>query len=147
MKRWLMWLLFFPVLLVACDSPFAPARPRIVVQWTTGSEFNTAGFNLYRSDVPTGPFTKINTQLIPASPDPVSGGKYEYEDTDVMAGKTYYYELEDIEYGGVTARHGPIVATASSPFPWAFGMILGGVALGGLIVLFLRLRLSKLSKF
>lgn len=144
MKRWLMLFLFFPAFLVACDSSFAPARPRIVVQWTTGSEFNTAGFNLYRSDAPTGPFTKINAQLIPASPDPVSGGKYEYEDTEVAAGKTYYYELEDIEYGGVTARHGPIVATASSPFPWEFGLILGGVLLVGLILLFLRLRLGNL---
>lgn len=141
-----MFLLLCPALLVACDSPLTLTRARIVVQWTTGSEFNTAGFNLYRSDTPTGPFTKINAQLIPASLDPVSGGKYAFEDTDVVSGKTYYYELEDVEYGGVTARHGPIVATASKPLTGAFGLILGGVLLVALILLFIRVRSSNLSK-
>lgn len=140
----LLWFLVLPAILVGCTAPLA--RARIVVQWTTGSEFNTAGFNLYRSDTPTGPFTKINLQLIPASTDPVSGGKYEFEDVDVVSGKTYYYELEDIEYSGVTARHGPIVATASASVTWEVGLILGGVALVGLTLLFLRLRSSKLSR-
>ena len=42
-----------------------PGRP-IVVRWSTESEVNTAGFNVYRSDSEDGPWTKINSQLIPA---------------------------------------------------------------------------------
>lgn len=99
-------------LLIAC----APAR--VVIQWTTATEINTAGFNVYRAERAEGPYTKINAQLIPAS-DALTGGKYQYEDTTVVAGKTYYYQLEDVEYGGATARHGPIVITASGGWGWS----------------------------
>jgi len=87
---------------------------RVVVEWTTASEINTSGFNLYRSEQADGPYIKINTQLIPASTDPLVGGKYRYEDTGVTSGRTYYYQLEDVELDGASTRHGPIVVTASS---------------------------------
>jgi len=103
-----MLILIVLVLLSACAS--APSR--VVVEWTTATEINTAGFNLYRSENPQGPFVKVNDQLVAASPDPVTGGKYKYEDTMVEAGKTYYYQLEDVEFGGKTTRHGPIIVTA-----------------------------------
>ena len=120
----------------ACDT--LPAR--IVVQWTTATEINTAGFNVYRSERAEGPFSKVNAQLIPASAAALIGGKYQYEDTTVIAGRTYYYQLEDVEFGGASARHGPIVVTASALFGvgdalmW-FVLLVGAlVLLGGLIV-------------
>jgi hypothetical protein len=101
-------------LLAGC-SAFAGSGPvHIAVQWTTGSEINTAGFNLYRSESAAGPFNRINAQLIPAANDPIAGGKYHYEDDDVKPGQTYYYELEDVELGGASTRHGPIVIVAPS---------------------------------
>jgi len=113
--------------LAAC----APAPARIVVQWTTATEINTAGFNVYRSERAEGPYTKLNAQLIPAS-DALTGGKYQYEDTTVVAGKTYYYQLEDVEYGGATARHGPIVITASGGWGQTEGLV--GIGVGALVV-------------
>lgn len=104
--------LFVAALLTACAA--SPAR--VVVEWTTATEINTAGFNLYRGERAEGPFTKINAELIAASPDPLLGGKYRFEDTYVVSGQTYYYELEDVEYGGATARHGPIIITAPGGF-------------------------------
>lgn len=82
------------------------------VEWTTASELNTAGFNLYRSATRDGPFTRINSQLIPHSPDPHMGGSYSYTDTNVVAGRTYFYQLEDVETGGATNHHGPIEVKA-----------------------------------
>ena len=113
--------------LAAC----APTPARIVVQWTTATEINTAGFNVYRSERAEGPYTKLNAQLIPAS-DALTGGKYQYEDTTVVAGKTYYYQLEDVEYGGATARHGPIVITASGGWGQTEGLV--GIGVGALVV-------------
>jgi hypothetical protein len=84
----------------------------VIVEWTTASELNTAGFNLYRRDSPDGPFTRLNEHLIPASPDPLIGGSYAFTDTNVVAGRTYYYQLEDVETSGATTRHGPIAAKA-----------------------------------
>ena len=87
---------------------------RIMLSWTTASEVNTAGFNLYRSERPEGPYTRINSQLIPASADQLIGDKYVYQDNNVSPGKTYYYQLEDVEYNGVSVQHPAISITAAS---------------------------------
>ena len=86
----------------------------VIVEWSTASELDTAGFNLYRSDSPTGPFACINDHLIPASPDPLIGGSYVFTDTGVVAGHTYYYQLEDVETSGMTTQHGPIEVKAKA---------------------------------
>ncbi len=86
----------------------------VVVEWSTASELDTAGFNLYRAQSPDGPFIQINTNLIPASPDPLVGGSYKYEDQQADAGKVYYYQLEDVEYNGSVSRFGPIEVKAAS---------------------------------
>lgn len=123
----------FLVLLTACAS----SPTRVVLEWTTATEINTAGFNIYRGDSKEGPFAQVNAQLIPASTDAVLGGKYKFEDTTVNPGQTYYYQLEDVEFGGKTERHGPIVITA----PSAFGIteiaiiIVGVLALGGFVLM------------
>ncbi|MBI4786901.1 MAG: hypothetical protein HY782_07645, partial [Chloroflexi bacterium] len=44
--------------------------------------------------------------------DSLVGGKYRFQDANVTPGQTYYYQLEDVETGGATTRHGPIVITA-----------------------------------
>ncbi len=125
---WFALLIALVLALGACNA--APAR--IVVQWTTATEINTAGFNVYRAERAEGPYVKINPQLIPASTDPVLGGKYTFEDSDVAPGRTYYYELEDVEYSGATARHGPIVITASGGWgqiEWAMSIGVGALVL------------------
>jgi hypothetical protein len=104
-----LWLVLLLTGLTACS----PATSRVVVEWTTASEINTSGFNLYRSERAEGPYVKINAQVIPASTDPLVGGQYRFEDVTVTAGQTYYYELEDVELDGASTRHGPIVVTAS----------------------------------
>jgi hypothetical protein len=122
--------------LAACRLP----NTRVVVEWTTASEINTSGFNLYRSERTDGPYVKINAQLIPASTDPLVGGKYRYQDTNVESGRTYYYQLEDVELDGSSARHGPIVVTASvwavdRPTSFLAIGLLALVAMGGGIYL------------
>ena len=84
----------------------------VTVEWSTASELNTAGFNLYRGETKDGPFTRINTELIPASPDPLIGGSYIFTDTAVVAGRTYYYQLEDVETSGATAVQGVVEVRA-----------------------------------
>ncbi len=87
-------------------------RATVTVEWTTASELDTAGFNLYRSESRAGPFTRINSDIIPHAPDLLVGGSYTFTDTTVQAGRTYYYQLEDIEMGGTSMRHGPIEVKA-----------------------------------
>jgi hypothetical protein len=87
---------------------------RVMVEWTTATELNTAGFNVYRSERAEGPYVRINPQLIPASDRPLVGGKYKYEDANVVAGKTYYYQLEDLTLNGTSTQHEPVEVTVSS---------------------------------
>jgi hypothetical protein len=127
--------LFVMLFLTACN----PAPAHILVEWTTATEVNTAGFNLYRSTLPDGTFVKVNAQLIPASTDPLSGGKYKYEDLDVTLGQTYYYKLEDVELGGTKEQHGPIKITAATDPRYDYVIVLGGgIGVAALGVLFLR---------
>jgi hypothetical protein len=129
-------------LMAAAQEPTPPASV-VIVEWTTESEVDTAGFNIYRSESAEGPYIKINPELIPSSPDPILGGKYVYTDTNVVAGRTYYYKLEDVELGGTTTMHGPIevVAEASSPSAfanlaalWPLAVLVAVLALGGVIL-------------
>ncbi len=109
-------------LMAACGAP-------IRVEWTTETEMNTAGFNVYRGESPDGPFdVKVNTELIPASSDPLSGGKYSLTDRTAMPGVTYYYRLEEVEKTGQVSSHGPIEARASL-FNWQQALVLVALAL------------------
>jgi hypothetical protein len=109
----------------------APMAATVIVEWSTASELDTAGFNLYRSDSTDGPFTRLNEHLIPASPDPLVGGSYTFTDTNVVAGRTYYYQLEDVETGGATTRHGPIAAKAEAG---GKAILLAAALLGGALL-------------
>ena len=102
----------------------APVR----VEWTTETEMNTAGFNLYRGESADGPFdVKVNDQLIPPAADPLTGGKYQYVDKTAKAGVTYYYRLEEVERNGGTNDFGPISVRAGG-LEWWHLLVLVGLA-------------------
>ena len=86
----------------------------IIVKWSTASELETIGYNLLRSESDSGPFNQINDQPITTSDDPLTGGEYTYEDKGVIAGKTYYYVLEEIEINGGKNQYGPIRQKATN---------------------------------
>lgn len=90
-----------------------PGQP-IIIRWSTETEVDTAGFNVYRGQSEEGPWTKINPALIPGSPDPIRGGSYVFTDTNVLAGVTYWYELEEVELGGQTTSLERTMAVAKS---------------------------------
>jgi len=117
--------------LVACSGQ--PAS--VIVEWSTETEVDTVGFNLYRATAPEGPFVQVNDELIPSAADPLVGGRYVYTDSAVIAGQVYYYELEDIDASGARTRHGPIVVRAQATWPaWIWGVIgivVAAVAAGG----------------
>jgi len=128
------------VILTACQS--RGPESQVLVEWTTESEVETAGFNLYRSESPAGPYVKVNPVLIPGASDPLLGGRYVYTDTDVVAGRTYYYKLEDVELDGATTLHGPIEVVAEAAHPsifsslaawWPLAVLVAVLVLGGVV--------------
>lgn len=105
-------LLASPQLAGAQEPVSTPVPGTVIVEWTTESEVNLAGFNVYRSESLDGPYVRLNDTLIPASPDPIAGASYSYADSTVRAGATYYYKLEDVELDGKATVHGPITVVA-----------------------------------
>ncbi len=95
----------------------------VLIEWETGSEDTTFGFNLYRAESPElGEAIKLNEQMIPAKSFPdMIGAKYSHMDADVELGVTYHYWLEflDTETGG-PVTFGPEAATVgATPTPTA----------------------------
>ncbi len=88
-----------------------PKAGRVILEWSTESEIDNAGFNLFRSESENGNYIKINTSLIPAKGSSTQGAFYEFVDTNVQNRKTYYYKLEDIDLNGTSTMHGPVSAT------------------------------------
>lgn len=103
------------VYLVTNIKPFnVPAAPQslsagskggILVQWAPNAEGNIAGYNIYRSNTPTGSFTQMNASLL-TSP--------EYEDTAAAAGSTYYYQVTAVNTSGVESSRSSTKATRYS---------------------------------
>jgi hypothetical protein len=99
------------VTLVSLSSFEAVAtNKKIILTWTTESEIDNAGFNIYRAESENGQYVKINTSVIPAKGAVTQGASYEIIDKDVKNRKTYYYKLEDIDLNGTSNMHGPVSA-------------------------------------
>lgn len=115
-KSFLGWILFLICILGASWEGYqawnAYTHPKVVVEWSTTSELEIVGFNIYRSESLEGNYLIINKNLIPSSKDPLVGGKYTFPDLSVRPGHTYYYLLEDVDVNGTTSRHEPIKAKA-----------------------------------
>lgn len=84
------------------------------VSWQTSSEINNQGFHLYRAGDPAGPQTLLI--YVPSqAPGSGQGASYQWLDTAVTAGETYYYWLEAVSVSGATTLFGPVSATYQAP--------------------------------
>jgi hypothetical protein len=131
-------ILFFAGTALALHALSTFDRAEIIVEWTTASELDTVGFNLQRGETPDGPFEQVNPELIPTTSDSLTGSSYSFEDSNVQAGVTYYYMLEEIEGTGKTNQHGPIVVEAGSPSKTELliaGLLISGALIYALILL------------
>ncbi len=86
----------------------------ILLRWETVSEANNAGFNLYRSASSMGP-SEFLAYVPSQAPGSTQGASYSFDDTQVSAGQTWYYWLEDVDLSGATTLHGPVSATLQAP--------------------------------
>jgi len=116
--------------------------PKIEIKWETETEFDTAGFNIYRSEDKIGPFEQINNTLIPSSSDAAAGGSYSFIDENVRRDQTYYYRLEDVEFDNSKKLHEQISVTGPT-LSW-IGIVLASLSIViGLIFIGVDLRKRK----
>jgi hypothetical protein len=106
--------------LAACATPPGPAAPpdsadsaepalSNTIRWSTASESDNFGFDVYRAVDPEGPFERITA-------DPLLGGgttnvvrQYRFVDESVQAGQVYFYYVESISLSGERKRFTPVM--------------------------------------
>jgi uncharacterized repeat protein (TIGR01451 family) len=84
----------------------------VVVEWTTSSEIDTAGFYLFRLDKSTGRYRQINRNLLPALLNSHQGGTYSLIDNGASLEKGNTYVLVEIEGKGAKNSYGPFTVIA-----------------------------------
>ena len=85
----------------------------ILTYWTTETEPDNAGFNIYRATEENEDYSKINDSLIPARGDATTGASYSYVDKSAEP-DNYYYKLQSVSLTGATSFHGPIFVGLTS---------------------------------
>ena len=85
-----------------------------VIRWTTATEYESYGFDVYRGPTAKGPFERV-------TPKPISGAgtsdvphSYEFRDTTARPGTVYYYYVEAISTSGSRRRMTPVKASKGS---------------------------------
>jgi hypothetical protein len=99
-----------PVAIELASLSAANGPDGVIVSWSTGSETDNFGFNVYRSSRINGLRTRVNAGTIEALNLSI-GGDYSFVDTAAPAGKCYYW-LEDIDFSMLATIHGPAVVVA-----------------------------------
>ena len=95
---------------------------KVVLTWTTQSELNNQGFNIYRrmSNVPEG-WQKINSEMIAGQGNASYESNYSFTDKQVAAGRTYEYMLESVSFSGLKVQEKTIQVTI--PVPQEFALL------------------------
>jgi len=99
-----------PTAVVLSDFKAIGKPLKIKLEWTTESEFEVAGFNLYRAKSAEGDRVLITPTMIPIQGTDTTGFTYIYKDKGLKANKVYYYWLETIDTNGNSELFGPVSA-------------------------------------
>ncbi len=85
---------------------------RAYLQWTTQSEVNNLGFEVYRSLNKEGEYQLIasyqNYENLRGAGNSNTPHQYAFTDANVSNGITYYYKLADVTMNGQRHFHGPV---------------------------------------
>lgn len=95
----------------ACgDQSAIPAEQRLAntPKWTTASEVDNFGYDVYRGDKEEGPFVKMTANPILGAGTTDETHKYEFRDDTIDPCKGYWYYVESTSTGGVREKFTPV---------------------------------------
>ena len=73
----------------------------VVINWTTESEINNAGFYIYRSETKDSEFKVVNPTMIQGAGTTSERNTYTWTDTTAKPNTVYYYRIEDVSHAAV----------------------------------------------
>ena len=81
---------------------------RNTVKWSTASEVDNFGFNVYRGESPEGPFVRLNESVVEGGGTTDETRRYRFVDEEIDPHRTYYYYVESISMSGERKRFTPV---------------------------------------
>jgi uncharacterized repeat protein (TIGR01451 family) len=97
----------------------------LLLVWETLAEFYTWGFNIWRSPTPNrAAATLLNPAIIPARG---GGSSYSHLDRSAEPGVTYWYWLQEVTVGGLTADYGVVSGRMPGTSRTYLPLVAGGV--------------------
>jgi hypothetical protein len=92
------------------DQSKLPADQRVAntARWTTASEQDNFGFDVFRGDSEKGDFKKLTEKPILGAGTSDETHKYEYRDDTIDPCKDYWYYVEQISTKGVHEKISPV---------------------------------------
>jgi hypothetical protein len=86
-----------------------PAEYKNTLRWTTASEVDNFGFDVYRGDSEEGPFERLTESPLAGAGTTDLTTEYVWEDEAIDPHRVYYYYVESISLQGVREQFTPII--------------------------------------
>ena len=87
------------------------------LRWTTASEQDNFGYDVYRGSSEKGPFTKLTGKPILGHGTTDETSNYSYSDSSIDPCKAYWYYVESISTRGERERFTPIFRAKAKRHP------------------------------
>ena len=102
------------------QSNLPPAqRVRNTAHWTTASEEENFGYDVYRGDSENGPFVKLTKQPILGNGTTEQTHNYAFADDSIDPCKDYWYYVESIATDGTREKFTPVFHAPAKRHPQA----------------------------
>jgi len=79
------------------------------LKWTTASEVENFGFEIFRGLSEDGPFEKITPDPLPGAGTTDEPQNYVFVDESIDPSRDYFYFIESISLGGVREKFSPVI--------------------------------------
>lgn len=92
-------------------------KPSNTLRWTTASEVDNFGFDVYRGGAEEGPFVRLTSEPIPGAGTVDEPQSYSFVDDTIDPSEAYWYFVESISMSGVRERFTPVFRAAPKITP------------------------------
>ncbi len=89
-------------------SDAAPEALENSIKWSTASEVDNFGYDVYRALGEDGPWDRVTSEAIEGAGTTDEPSHYRFADDTIEPGTTYYYYVESISMSGARKRFTPI---------------------------------------
>lgn len=87
------------------------------VRWSTASEVDNFGFDIYRAESEDGPFDRLNDTPVPGAGTSDVPTYYEYVDDTIDPAREYFYYIESISINSEREKFTPTYRAAPKNAP------------------------------